>query len=186
MQPDSFNVGTIKPVECMKEGWEMIKPNYWLFFGITIVGMLIAGVFPLLLIGPMLCGIYYCLLRKYDGAGNVEFGDLFKGFDYFLPSFILSLILAGIGFVVGIVIFTPTFGFMFALMDKRGRLDDDYVLPFMAFTCVMALVFGIVIACVHALLIFAHLLVVDRKLGGGDALLRRNGRALIWPQGGSA
>lgn len=169
MQSDSFTTGEIKPVECMKQGWEMIKDQYWLFFGITLVGLLVAGAIPIVLIGPMLCGIYYCLLRRYDG-GKIEFGDLFKGFDYFLPSLILSLIIGGIGIVVGFIIFTPTFAFLFAAMNKRGDLDPDYAFPFMIFTCVMALIFGVVIACAHALLIFSHLLIVDRKLQGWDAL----------------
>ncbi len=169
MQTDSFNVGMIKPVECMKQGWEMIKDEYWLFFGITLVGLLIAGAIPIVLIGPMLCGIYYCLLRKYDG-GKVEFVDLFKGFDYFLPSLILSLIIGGIGILAGFVPFTPIFGFLFAAMNKRGDLDPDYAFPFMIFTCIMAFIFGVVVACAHALIIFSHLLIIDRKLSGWEAL----------------
>ncbi len=37
---NEFNTGVIRPVECMKEGWELIKDEYWLFLGITFVGML--------------------------------------------------------------------------------------------------------------------------------------------------
>jgi hypothetical protein len=169
MQTDSFNVGVIKPVECMKQGWAMIKDQYWLFFGIAIVGILIAGLFPLLLLGPMMCGIYQCLLQRHDG-GKIEFSDLFKGFDYFIPSLVLTLIIAGIGMAAGLLIFTPTFVFMFAAMDSRGRLDPDYGIPFIIFMSVMAFIFGFVLACAHALVIFAHLLIVDRKLDGWSAL----------------
>ncbi len=30
MQQDEFTTGAIQPVECFKEGWEIIKDEYWL------------------------------------------------------------------------------------------------------------------------------------------------------------
>ena len=44
--PTEFNRGVISPMECIKEGWALIKDQYWLFFGITLVGMLIGGAVP--------------------------------------------------------------------------------------------------------------------------------------------
>jgi hypothetical protein len=32
--PLEFRTGVIKPLECIKEGWALIKDQYWLFFGI--------------------------------------------------------------------------------------------------------------------------------------------------------
>ena len=59
-----FRVGVIKPVECIKEGWALIKDQYWLFFGISIVGILIGGAVPIVLIGPMMAGIFLCLFQR--------------------------------------------------------------------------------------------------------------------------
>ncbi len=42
-EQSDFRVGVIKPVECIKEGWALIKDQYWLFFGLTIVTMLLGG-----------------------------------------------------------------------------------------------------------------------------------------------
>ena len=68
MMNQEFNVGVIKPVECMKEGWELIKDQYWLFVGITFVGMLIGGFIPFGIgVGAMFCGIYYTMIQKLDG-----------------------------------------------------------------------------------------------------------------------
>ncbi len=78
-----FKTGVIRPVECMKEGWELIKDQYWLFFAITLVGLIIASAIPFgILIGAMFCGIYYCLFQKMNGQA-MTFEGLFKGFEYF-------------------------------------------------------------------------------------------------------
>src|SRR5438876_108987 len=101
MQNTDFTIGRIRPVECFKEGWELIKPHYWIFFAITLVGMLIASFIPFgLCIGAMYCGIYYVLFRLVEGK-QPDFGDLFKGFNYFVQALIATLIL-----VVPIIIFT--------------------------------------------------------------------------------
>ena len=93
MNPDfaEYRRGVIRPVECIKDGWEMIKDQYWLFFGISIVGMLIAGAFAIVLMGPMMVGIFLCLLQRQRNE-PVEFGTLFKGFDLFVPSLIVTVI----------------------------------------------------------------------------------------------
>ena len=41
MNGDQFNRGAIRPVECVKEGWELIKNDYWLLFAVALVGGLI-------------------------------------------------------------------------------------------------------------------------------------------------
>jgi len=32
--PVEFRSGVISPVECVKEGWQLIKDQYWLFSGL--------------------------------------------------------------------------------------------------------------------------------------------------------
>ena len=48
MEPNltDFHQGVIRPVDCLKEGWALIKDQYWLFFGISLVGLLIGGAVP--------------------------------------------------------------------------------------------------------------------------------------------
>src|ERR1700755_464747 len=165
-----FNTGVIKPVECMKEGWELIKDDYWLFFGVTLLGLLIGGAVPLFLIGPMMCGIYLVFLKKRDGE-KYEFGDLFKGFDYFTPSLIATIIIVAVFMVVAFVLLViPYFIFIISLLSLKGSGNSP--LPFIAFAffAFMMFVFGVLVACVHALLVFTHLLIVDRKLSGWDAI----------------
>src|SRR2546423_12927208 len=80
MTPE-FTTGQIRPIECVKEGWALIKDDYWVLFGVSIVGGLIAGVSMYALLGPMVCGIFICYLKKLDG-GRVIFDDLWLGFKY--------------------------------------------------------------------------------------------------------
>src|ERR1700694_860328 len=93
MNPNTsdFNSGVVAPVECLKEGWALIKDQYWLFLGISVVGMLLASAFAIVLMGPMMCGIYFCLFQHMRGE-RVSFDGLFKGFDYFAQSVIATLI----------------------------------------------------------------------------------------------
>src|SRR6478752_4659273 len=89
----SFRRGAIRPTDCFRAGWELIKADYWLFLGIALVGWLLAALVPFgILAGPMMCGIYLCLFRAQRGRA-VKFEILFKGFDYFVQSLIATLIM---------------------------------------------------------------------------------------------
>ena len=91
----SFNRGVVRPVECLKAGWQLIRNDYWLFFGITLVGVLLGNLVPFgLLLGPMMCGIYLCLLR-HAGGRRVALEMLFEGFNYFAQSLIATLLMVG-------------------------------------------------------------------------------------------
>ncbi len=50
----TYNRGAVKPLECLRGGWNLIKDQYWLFLGITAVGILIGSFGPMaiLLAGP--------------------------------------------------------------------------------------------------------------------------------------
>src|SRR5882762_6049025 len=88
-----FRRGVIRPVECIKEGWALIKDQYWLFLGISVLGLLIGQAAWIVLLGPMMVGIFLCLFQRQRGQ-PVEIGLLFKGFDYFVPSLIVALLKA--------------------------------------------------------------------------------------------
>lgn len=102
----------VKPIQLMKRAYALVGDNYWLFLGITLVGILVGSAVPFgLILGPMLVGIYLCYLHRERGA-PVEFGTLFKGFDYFKESFIAFLVLLAVSMAVII----PFMIVMFAMM----------------------------------------------------------------------
>ena len=92
------------PVACYVEGKELLGNSYGTFLGISLVGLLIGGVVPLVLIGPMYCGMILCLITRTTG-GQMTFDMLFKGFDYFVQSLIAFLI-----YMVGMLVLFVPFG----------------------------------------------------------------------------
>ena len=165
-QPE-FISGAVAPMACLKEGWEAIKDRYWLFLGLTLVAMLIGGAVPVVLVGPMMCGLYLCLLAKMRNQ-PVEFGMLFKGFDYFMPGLVAAAIqtLPVILIVaIGQVIFAAFT--MFVLPTQRG---DSMPPVFWIGLIIFVLFISIVSLVVHSLFVFAYPLIVDRKLSGLDAI----------------
>src|SRR5947209_9073420 len=86
-----FRSRAVRPVDCLTAGWRLIQDQYWLFLGITLVGLIIGSLAPLgILQGPCMCGIFYCLARR-DRGRRVSFDMLFKGFDYFVDSLVATL-----------------------------------------------------------------------------------------------
>jgi hypothetical protein len=170
MTNEQFNVGVIKPFECMREGWELIKDQYWLFFGITIVGMIIGSVIPFAIgLGAMYCGIYYTMMQKMDGK-PFEFGDLFKGFSYFVPALIATLV-----FIIPVVIFTlvtwiSMIGVLMSMTDSRGRINESAIVVLYGTIFGEGIIFAIVISCIHAFIMFTYPLIIERNLSGLDAL----------------
>jgi len=167
MTPEQeFRTGVVQPVECLKEGWALIKDQYWLFFGISFVGILIGGAVPIVLFGPMMCGVFICLLQRQRNE-RVEFGTLFKGFDYFVP----GLIVAVFKLIPIIIIMVPFYiimmGVMMATM-QRNRPEEAF-LGIASVEIGFALIISVVSIVVELLFMFAFPLVVERKLSGLEA-----------------
>ena len=169
MQNVEFTVGNFRATECFREGWEMIKPHYWMMFAITLVGMLIASFIPFGIgLGAMYCGIYYVLFRL--AAGNKpDFGDLFKGFNYFLPALIATLILVIPIVISTIIMWVSMMGVMFSMVDSRGRVNESAIFALYGTMIVEGLIFAIVLSCIHAFIIFTYPLIVERNMSGVDA-----------------
>jgi len=161
MNPNTsdFNIGVVAPLECLKEGWEAIKDRYWLFLGLALVAMLIGGAVPIVLIGPMMCGLYLCLFAQMRGQ-QVEFGDLFKGFDYFVQGLIAAAIQTVPIFIVLVPAYAIFFAFMIATMphDRYAR-DQGPPAGFFIGVCLFVLVMLVVSMAIHLLFVFAYPLI---------------------------
>ncbi|MDQ4123104.1 MAG: hypothetical protein M3209_16840 [Acidobacteriota bacterium] len=170
MSPNpSFRVGVIRPVECFREGWELIKDQYWMFFGVTIVGMLIGGIVPLcIILGAMICGVYYCLFQKAAGR-PITFDGLFKGFEYFGPSLVVTMFVIVPAVILWTLLCIPLIVIQFTATDRRGNIDPGVFLPLIIGTIIGVFVIGVIIACIHALIMFAYPLIVERRLSGMEA-----------------
>jgi uncharacterized membrane protein len=168
-----FRTGVIKPVECIKEGWALIKDQYWLFLGISLVGILIGGVVPIVLLGPMMVGIFLCLFQRMRNQ-PVEFGLLFKGFDQFVPGLVVTVL----KMIPVLIILVPYYIFLIAMMATtmpRGGMEDPeqartFVMSLFGFEIVFFLVIMVVSLTVEIFFMFAYPLVADRKLSALDAV----------------
>lgn len=160
-----IQTGVIRPVECMKEGWELIKNDFWLFFGITIVGMILGGVTMYILLGAMMCGIFYCYLQKIDGK-PVSFDELWKGFDWWVPGLIAVIFMVVPMFVIMGIIYAP----FIAAAVMGPKLSESELMGLLFGAFAVDLVAVVVMVCFHTLLMFTFPLIVERNLGAFDAL----------------
>lgn len=154
-----FNVGVIRPVECFKEAWELIKNDYWILFLIFFLGALIGSASLYILLGAMICGIFNAYIKKIDGK-PVSFEDLFKGFSFFVSGFLLFLVIIVPTLVMMGVIYAP---FIIAIM-MGSKLSQDEFYALLAGSFVVDLVVSIVVISFHTLLLFAFPLLVDKNL----------------------
>ncbi|MGD9564282.1 MAG: hypothetical protein AB7F88_17475 [Pyrinomonadaceae bacterium] len=168
-----FRTDVLKPVEIYKEAWELIKGQYWMVFAVVLVGMIIGSAIPVVLIGPMVCGIYLVLFGLSSGE-PVDFGRLFKGFDYFMPSLGLAVIITVPTFVLIFSVYIPMF-----LMAMAGpRMSESEMIAAIAGIVAVEIVIAIVMVCIHTLLLFSFPLIVDKKMGTVDSI-KTSARA-VW------
>lgn len=91
----------------IRRGWEIFQDNMGMFIAYTVLMILISGfaaIIPfgsLLVSGPLTAG-FYIVANKISKGEAYEFGTFFKGFDYFVPLLLYSLI-AGIFVALGLV-----------------------------------------------------------------------------------
>ncbi len=165
MQNREFNSGVIKPIECAKEGFELIKSDYWLLFAIWLVGGVLGAISLFIAAGAMTCGTFYCYLRKVDGE-PIKFDDLFKGMQWFLPGLIVMLIILVPMLTVYVVIYVPIV--LAAIMGSKLSQDEMMGLLIGAFAVDLVLI--VIMVCIHTLIIFSFPLIVDRNLGAVKAM----------------
>lgn len=91
----------------IRRGWEIFQENMGIFIGYTLIVLLIstaAAFIPfgtLLVSGPLTAG-FYIVANKISKGEPYEFGTFFKGFDFFVPLLLYTLI-SGIFIALGLV-----------------------------------------------------------------------------------
>ncbi len=162
---NQFTTGQIRPLECFKEGWELIKPNYWILFAISMVGVLLGGATMYILLGAMVCGIMYCYLKAFEGH-EPQFEDLFKGFQFWKAGLFVTALIVVPAFLVAAVIYAPILIATFA----GARMSQDELMSMLAGTFAFELVLSVIMVSLHTLLVFAFPLIVDKQLSGWNAI----------------
>lgn len=181
-----FKRGAVQPIVCLKSGWALIKDQYWLFVGMSAVAILLGSIVPFgILMGPMMCGIYLSLFQLRRGQ-PVEFGNLFKGFDYFGESIIATLL-----HIIPIVVILVPFYIIFYVSlflvmpggSQGNEPDPATLLGFFAVMMLFAIVMMALMIIISIIFTFGYPLIVDRRLSGIEAV-KLSARAALgnfWP-----
>jgi uncharacterized membrane protein len=117
----------------LNEAFELYKANFAVLALAGVMGGLLSGVTFGVLSGPMMAGIALIVLRLLDRTEpKPQAGDLFKGFEFFLPSFLLMLCILGasvllslipglnlISWVVSVALETVTMFSIFLIVEKK-------------------------------------------------------------------
>ena len=161
-----FTTGQIRPIECVKEGFELIKRDYWLLFAIGFVGGLIGGVTMYIVAGAMIAGIFIAYLKVIDGK-PVVFDDLWKGMKYFGQGLILILVLVVPAVVYYLFVY---FTLVAAVFGGGAAAGEVGMMGALVVVGIIDLVVLIVMVSFHTLLSFSFPLLVDRDLSAIDAM----------------
>ena len=185
-----FRRGAVRPVECFRLGWIALTGHYWLFLGMTLVGVILASYGPLgILMGPMYCGLFHCYLRRLAGE-EVAFGQLFKGFDHFVESLLATIPIFLASFLLALFVVAAVFaGILIVVFGTAGatRLNTDAGPAFAICGSVLValgflLLLALVLIPLAILTTFTYPLIVDKGLPGFEALAlsARSGLANAW------
>jgi uncharacterized membrane protein len=193
-----FQRGAIDASGCIGNGWEMVKQNYGLFLGMTLVAIVLGGCIPcvsLFISGPVMGGVYFVILRQMRGE-PVEFGMMFKGFEKFVPLMVIGIVQAVPEIIGQGLRFGVQFG-QIGLDSTRGRRSGDFfqspgidpdifaglaagMLIVIAIVAVVIILFAVVW---RFLLFFAIPLAMEYDLGPVDAM-KLSARAAMANVGG--
>ncbi|KAK0039416.1 hypothetical protein Bpfe_031169 [Biomphalaria pfeifferi] len=180
-----FNSSAVRAGDCISQGWAYISSNYGLYIGMTaVLGLIViaVGLIPFIgsiinqfLLEVLICGMFIAILANSRNE-NAEFSMLFEGFSFFgscallklielIPTLILSAILYGFMYAVGMFNFDPQ-------LNSSGQIDfspfgnSAMMIPFFILYLLILLVWVII----KVLLIFALPLIADRNLGAVEAI----------------
>ena len=180
-----FKRGAIRPMECFSQGWDLIKDQFWLFVGISLIAVLIMQALPIVLVGPMMCGLHFCLFQKMRGE-RVEFGLLFKGFDHFGPSLLLTVFQVIPVLIAISVIAVPSVVTLIALAPTPARRGAPAPPPEPLFFVVIGLmILGIILVAMLASMffIFSFPLLLEKQMQPIEAI-KTSAKAVMGNLGG--
>jgi uncharacterized membrane protein len=151
-------------MDCISSGWLLIKDRYWLFLGITFVGMMIGSASMYICLGAMMCGIFIALFAKMRGEA-VDFGTLFKGFDVFVPSLIPLIIMM----VIGAALVVPFYIKM--IIDMMMMAETPEAFPKAVIIDLVMMMAGVLLMNLfYFFLFFCFQLIADRRADGLAAM----------------
>lgn len=117
-----MNTIDVKFGDWIQKGFDLYKDNIGLLIVVNLIAVLISAATLGILAGPMAVGtilVTLAVLDKRQPAPQV--GEVFKGFEFFLPSFLFVLILAVVMIVVSVILnLIPCVGQILSMLFVYG------------------------------------------------------------------
>jgi uncharacterized membrane protein len=106
-------------------GWDMVKQDLGTFFVLALLLSVLNSMVPLILTGPLFVGFHIFCMKKLLGR-RADIGDLFKGFNFFVPALVAAIVISLFSFVGFLLCIIPglvvtamyKFTYLF-IVDKR-------------------------------------------------------------------
>lgn len=177
LMPQRIAIG---PIEALNRGYQLLGDQYWLFLGTCLVGVFIGAAVPLgILMGPMMVGIFYCLIEREQGR-RFEFNALFRGFEQFWDSLIVMIaaVVTSMALVLPLVVIY--LAILFWSTSSRGEPNLGIMMGGMAVYMLLVTVASIVSYLPFS---FCFQLIADKRMTGLDAI-KLSARA-VWHNLGS-
>ena len=117
--------GGVQTGKWISTGWSLVTGQVWMFMLITLLMVVVGSVVPVILQGPMLIGMHIVCWRVLLG-GRADVGDLFLGFNWFVPSLVaclligLSTFLGVFACLVGALVVSAIFQFTYLFIVDRN------------------------------------------------------------------
>jgi len=177
-----FERSAISPGDCISNAWSLVQRNFWLYIGMGLITILLLTCLPLVnlfLMGPILGGFYYVVLKDMRNE-PIEFGMLFKGFEKFVPLMVIGLIQALPGVIFQVLRFTLDLGQIFVNRgSSRGssqflnRIDSpDLAAAGISITIIIVGIIAMIIGIIWVIIFFfaIPLALEHDELGPIDAI----------------
>jgi uncharacterized membrane protein len=94
--------------EWISAGWALVKQDLFLWVIVTLIFLIICSAVPLILQGALMAGLHYAAMKRLLGQ-PIEFGDMFKGFNFFLSTLLAILLIAIFTFLGALACIIPAF-----------------------------------------------------------------------------
>lgn len=170
MNQIEYYKGAVSAGDCISNAWQLVKQNYGLYLGVSALSaVIITCVFCLniFLAGPIMCGVFYVYLKGIRG-GVPEFGEMFKGFETFLPAMVVGIIqmLPSVGFQIG------SRGTDYAGILTQGQTGGSEAIAagLSGVFLLLAIVGFFVSVAIWITFFFSYQLIIDKNLAIGDAI----------------
>jgi uncharacterized membrane protein len=81
------------------EGWTMVQADIGIYIALALVTIVLNSIVPFIIQGPLMAGFFIVCIKRTLNR-HADFPDLFKGFNYFIPTLLASLVV-GLFVMVG-------------------------------------------------------------------------------------